>query len=258
MDADVTNPSDKAERLHNLITKMQQGLTDISIPGIGAGRDVELWRSFELIAQKLGFEDYGQFRDQYLALSSSLKVEVQTISLRKESVRVAWIDCISMMQKVFDASNFAIPTYQVFGNHFSSTSMATLETISERLQTLGMHESAKGELENALDAVRDAIDEFGKTNGIDERILRILRHHLHQMEQIYSRYDDFGDDVFWSVYKETFGTFVQIHQVIVGKSNETELKNKLTAVASYLSAKSIAGISLAANVATIAALILAK
>ncbi len=250
--------SDKAERLHDLIIKITRALRQIEIPQVDKVNvpSRSLWMTFEPIARELGLSGYAVLRDQFISLCNGTRTEVTIISLKKESVRESWLKCLDVISSVFDAKNFGEPSQNVFERHFSKRNLEILDSISERLQSDNSLESSRDELEAALYAVKDVIDILENSGELDSRITAILKHHLQQMELVYSQVDDFGDDVFWRIYKETFATFVQIHPVVAGIKEFDEYQSKFNIVMEKLTEKSLFGISLAADLATIGAPIL--
>tara|TARA_R110002020_G_scaffold46782_5_gene133028 strand:- start:377 stop:1156 length:780 start_codon:yes stop_codon:yes gene_type:complete len=252
--------SDKAERLHLLIERLrQQAQTQIIIKESGQQAhlmQVALWRAFEPLAEALGYDDYGNFRDSYTSLCSSIRADVTVMPIHKETVRASWISCIANISAVFDAKNFGSTTAEVFGRHFSERNLEVLDSISERFQAVDFRESSSGDLQDALNAVRDTIKAFHRSGKLDVRVAAVLSHYLQQMETVFSHVDDFGDETFWKIYKETFATFLQLHPIISGLDNSDEVKGKLAIVAEKLTLKSVAGISVAANIATIGSFVL--
>lgn len=241
--------SDNAERLHTLICNITGALSAIG------GTNQPMWQLIDPIAKKVGQPDYGELRDRFLGLCNAIRDEVRTMPMNKETVRANWLNCMTNISRVFDAQNFGEPSLSVFNRHFSEANLNILDSISERLQISGYTESTQEELEAALSAVRNVINEFEKCEKLGPRVGALLKHYLQQMETIYSQVEDFGDDAFWRSYKVTFATFVQLHPVIATLDNAEEIKSKLRVAAECLGAKSLAGVSLAADLATIGAVL---
>jgi hypothetical protein len=248
---------DKAERLHNLIERLKEIAVNVKINDPqGRARtlhELELWRTLNPMAQHIGMEDDRALRDAFVNLCTSIKVDIQSISFKKESVRTAWLSRLDDISKVFLAKNFGTSTSEAFGRHFISTNLEVLDSISERFRAAGLKESSDAELTDALAAVRDAIEALIASGGLDQRIAALLSHYLQQMETVYAQASDFGDEIFWKIYKETFATFAQIHPIIAELENADEVKGKLQVVFQKLTSKSIAGVSLGANLATLGA-----
>ncbi len=253
---------DKAERLHALIERLQECATNTTMVNkmatSSAGNvhplnNLPLWQTLSRIAEELRLEDDRALRDSFLSLCASVLADIQSIPIRKESVRATWSSRVTAISRVFDADNFGVTTHEAFAKHFTSSNLEALDSISERFRSAGVKESTEDELEDALSAVREAIGALKSSGGLDERIANVLAHYLQHMETVYSQASDFGDEMFWKIYKETFATFVQIHPVISGLENAQEVRSKLQVVMEKLTTKSIAGISLSANLATIGA-----
>lgn len=245
--------SDKAERLHSLVSKLKHALGEIELVGVHKSHISEqpLWKTFEPIAHELNLSSYAELRDQFISLCNGIRSEVAVISLRKESVRVSWLECLDTLSGIFDAGNFGKPTISVFQVHFSNRNLEVLDSISERLQNENSFESSEEELAEALGAIRDVICVLESSGELDKRITAILKHYLQQMEVVYAQSSDFGEDIFWQLYKETFATFVQIHPVIAGIKEIDEFKSKFNIAMTKLTEKSLFGLSVAANIATI-------
>nr|WP_278388451.1 hypothetical protein [Brucella intermedia] len=245
--------SDKAERLHNLITKLRNAVPTVDVPNVAVkdNPNVPLWQTFEPIALEIGLSSYAELRDHFISLCNGVLSEVKAVHMRKETVRENWINCLENILEVFDAKNFGRTTNQVFQSHFSARNLEILDSISERLQSAGSVESSPEELESALSTVRDIIELMQNDKAIDKRIASILSHYLQQMEQVYSQINDFGDDVFWRIYKETFATFVQVHEKLTETENADAYRGKIKEMVNTLSSKSLVGISLVSDIATI-------
>lgn len=247
--------TDKAERLHSLISKLLNAATTQFVMRENGTQhtimDSALWRGFNALSENLGYSDYGEFRDAFLALCHSVRSDIAVIPMQKDTVRATWLTCVKNISSVFDAKNFGSSTREAFTNHFSERNLEVLDSISERFQSAEIRESTNEELEQALQAVRETVEEFQASGKLNPRIAAILKHYLQQMETVFFHVRDFGDDTFWKLYKETFATFMQLHPVIAEMENSEAIKSKLTVVAEKLTAKSIAGLSIAANVATV-------
>jgi hypothetical protein len=251
--------NDKAERLHVLISRAQVTAQEVHIK-VGSSNvslhNMALWQAFDPLAGSMGYSDYSELRDSFRRLCDSIRYDVQTIPLHKETVRASWLSCIQVISEVFDAHNFAAVTHSVFNTHWSSRNLELLDAISERFQATGLRESTPLEMEEALSAVRDVIAEFKKSGKLHPRIAATLSHYLQQMEAVFAHVEDFGDETFWRVYKETFATFVQLHPVISGLENSDDIKGKIKVAAEKLTTKMIAGVSLGADLASIGAAVL--
>lgn len=245
--------SDKAQRLASMGTALRENAQKVASSMGAKASALPLWQAFQPLAESLGFEAYSDLRDHFLSLCRSLEADIQCLSLRRESVRSEWSGRVRNMRRVFDADKLGQAVEHVFNNHFGPIEMNTLDAISERLEIEGLSESTEDELKKALDAVREAIEEMETSSGFPLAIARVLKLHLQQIEQAYSHYNDFGDEMFWKTYKEAFATFAQIHPIISQLDNSQEIKTKLSKVWEALSSKTVAGISVAGNLASLGA-----
>lgn len=245
---------DKAERLHLLIGKINAAAVRTKI-GNTPLVDVPLYHAIGPLANELGFRDYGLFREAYIALCVSVRDHAFTVDMKKESVRDSWVACTTTLSTAFDANRLGEKTGEVLSNHFTSRNLELIDAMSERFQRDEISESSPEELEAALSAVREVIEAFNETGKLDRRIAKVLLHHLEHMEAVFALANDFGDETFWKAYKETFGTFVQLHSVITELDNAVTITDKIRSVAEKLGSTSIVGISLAANLVTVGAAI---
>ncbi len=246
---------DKAERLHALIEKLESVVVNVSMATpTGQTRalyDLPLWQTLNRIAEEMGLQDDRALREAFLSLCASIDADIQCIPIKKESVRTTWLARLTAISRVFDAKNFGALTRKAFDDHFTAGNLEALDSISERFRAVGAKESTPVELTDALGAVRDVIEALNSSGRLDERVAAILRHYLQHMETVYHQATDFGDEMFWKIYKETFATFAQIHPLIAKLDNAEEVKSKLVVAWEKLTSKSIAGVSLGANIATL-------
>lgn len=247
---------DKAERLLNIITRLLEASRSA---GVMKNSPLTYWEaplhqglSFIITKSELG--NYSTMLDHFNSLCSGIKSDIESISNIKESVKSCWFDCIENISAVFQPTNFGLSCGSVFSRHFSDYNMHLLDTISDRLQNSNVFESSDKDLLAALDAVRDALTFLEGNDKVDKRIIRILKHYLEQLETIYTQAKDFGDDVFWHMYKETYATFLQHHQIITeGIDNKEDYVNRVQAIWNSLAIKAAATLSVGANIATLTA-----
>lgn len=245
--------SDKAEKLQNLISRMMGTVAGLEIHNVGPANQQPFWRVFEPLARAMELRHYAELHENYLSLCRAVRREVETLVLRKESVRSGWLDCLDHVSCVFDADNFPERTHIVFGNYFGSVTLSTLDIISERLQQSGYRDSTDDELKEALSAVRDAIVEFENSGKLPNGVSDLLKAYLRQMENTYQLSMDFGDVLFWRAYKEAFGTFLETMKLVKGADNEADIMSKVSVALNILQNKTVAGLSIGANLVTVAA-----
>jgi len=245
----MSSPIDKAEKLHLLMSAIQ-----VAAQNVGWGRP--LYETFDNIAIKLGEENYGELRDKFLALCSSLKNDIAVIPMKKESVREQWLKCIIKIQAVFDAKNFGAPTSSVILKHFSPEDLSIIDSISERFQAAELYESTDSQLAESFAALKALIDELCLAKDLDLRISNVMKHYIQQLEIVYSTAKVYGDDEFWKKYKEILATFMQMHEHISGFENEKAITNKFIEATKKLSYQTACGISFSANAVTIAQAVL--
>lgn len=245
---------DKAERLLNIITRLLEAshYNDVIDNRSVTYENMPLYEGLPIIISHSGLGNYSTMLDHFNSLCSGIKSDIESISNIKESVKSSWFNCIESISAVFQPTNFGLQCFKVFDEHFSDYNMDLLDTISDRLQNSKVFESSDKDLLDALDAVRDALTFLEGNDQIDKRIIRILKHYLEQLETIYTQVKDFGDDVFWHMYKETYATFLQHHQIIAeGIDNKEDYVNRVQAIWNSLAIKAAATLSVGANIATL-------
>ncbi|RUU57046.1 hypothetical protein [Mesorhizobium sp. M2C.T.Ca.TU.002.02.1.1] len=242
--------SDSAQRLLDLIAKMKTASHAFQVENSRADK-APLWKSFDPLAKQMGLKNYADLRDHFLALCANLREQVSLVDLKRESVRQSWLATIDEVSSVFDASNAALVTNAAFSSCFADVNLGRIEAISERLETEGAVEAPKEKLEEAFAAIREAVEELESSGKIQPQFSRLFNHYLQQMEISLKQHDDFGENMFWSLYKHTFATFVQLHPVISGLDNNKAIWEKVWAAASKMH-YGLTGLSLAANVVTLA------
>lgn len=247
MTEDELEVGDPADRLHRLCKSIVSASTEVRIDN-NTGHAAPLWQSFEPIAQHLEMDSYAALRDNFLLLSDRVMGGVRRLELRKSSVRAHWEAAVVEIASVFDAKNFGGASGKIFNRCFNVANMATLEAISERFQAHGWSEKPKHSLEEAFVAIKGAVDEMEAATTFPAEMIRVLRHLLAQMQGAIATYETFGEEGFWRAYKETFATFVQLHQWIDGAENKTTIREKITVVGGYLAG----ALSITANAATVA------
>lgn len=246
---------DKAERLHTLAANMFAAAETLQIGGNN-------WNGYTFadslpgIISSLNYESYISLNDHFLTLCHGINEDISIVVLKKESLRNSWKNYLRDVQAIFNPENFGAKAINVYRRHFSEHNLNALITISERIQTDGLQDSTKEDLKAAFDAVEEAINAISEISGMDRKIASLLRHYLSQMRSVVDHFEIFGEDNFWNVYKETFATFVQVHSTVLGSENADDIKRKIAKVIGCLTSKSVAGVSLIANVATIAAFVL--
>lgn len=210
-----------------------------------------LYEVFGDISEHLGFESYSNFQISFMSLCNRVIRDLGLIDVKNERTRDRWISSVKMARDVFNAENFGVQCGQVLATHFSESVRERIEDASERLQTLGRTEATKSELLDALEAARETLSAFEADGNLPREISQTLKHYLQQIEQAYQTYDDFGEDKFWSVYKELFATFVQTHSIITPENFSNEMKSSFNKMAGKMS-YGLRAISITADIATIA------
>lgn len=240
---------DRAERLSNLISRI---IAVLKKRNVNNG----LYEHIDALCAELEVDDFHQLQGMYAATCAALKRDIESVPLKKESVRAQWLKCVDEVSSFFSLKTLLNATTQVIGSHFTARNMEILESISERLQDKEQHETNQDDLNLAIDAVRSAIEEMLKASKLDPKVSKILKHYLDQMEAVYRAVDTFGEDIFWRQYKEIFGTFIELHEQISMLENKDAVLSKIYRVAGVLGARGVAGVSFAANLGTAATFVL--
>ena len=263
-DEEETEPQvvDVADRLIRIMKRIEATAKDMRFPHPTSpnhqvtGLQCPLHQVFEPLAIELGFTNYAALHDDFVALCRRVIRDVESLTLRRPKTQRRWIQAAQTAESVFNASNFAENCGEVFERHFSDDVYERLEDASERLQNVGKQEASSDELLEALDAARDAMNAYENSGNISPELSKILKHYLQQIEEAYRKYDDFGDEVFWSSYKVLFSTFLQVHPIIIDEDKGDEIKEATKSAMNNMGIKMFYGLrtlSVSADVVTLAA-----
>ncbi len=260
-DVDLEEPTtqpttDVAERLLLLMQRINTASTEVVYPRPGySNQDTSaaskpLFQVFDDISKYLDFGDYSKFQSLFVGLCDRVIKDVGHIDVKNEKIRKRWIDSVKIARSVFNADNFGKQCGAVFDHHFSESVRDRIEDASERLQTIGRTEAKKEELSEALDAARETLSAFEVDGKLPSEISNILKHYIQQIENAFQSYDDFGEDRFWSIYKELFATFVQTHPIIAPKGVSEDMKKSINNMAEKMS-YGLRGLSVGADLVAI-------
>lgn len=221
-----------------------------------SGLQRPLHEVFEPLAEDLGFFDYSELRDNFTGLCKRVIRDIESLNLKKPETQQRWINAVKKIADVFNASNFPKSCSSVFGEHFSNELYERLEDASERLQDVGREEATQDQLKESLDAAREAMNVYEKNGKISSELNKVLKHYLQQIEEAYQRYNDFGEDAFWTTYKNLFATFMQVHPAIMPKDKSDDAKEAVKIALNNMHGKMYYGLralSVSADLATLAA-----
>lgn len=222
--------SDPVERLVHIIERMHE----VSRTQRGEGNNIlanlPLWQTFNAIAAKIGFDDYTDLHSNYSSLCESIVSDLKTMPITKKSLLAHHIDTIRKSKKLFDAANFGSGTGGIFKSLLTEEMRYRYMVISELYSTYNLNRNSYEELEDALQTAKTAVEEYIKSEKIPLRVARILQHHLNQLSSSLEHFKDFGEEIFWKSYKEMFGTFNQIHDIIKDAENKEEIDKAVDSV----------------------------
>lgn len=250
--------TDVADRLCKLMRRIQAAAEELTFPHPGnansriSGLDRPLHEVFEPLAIELKFEDYAELRDNFVLLCNRVIRDIQSLSFTRPETQIRWTAAAKTANGVFNASNFGIDCRTVFSRHFSVSVFERLEDASERLQDKGRRETSEPHLREALEAARAAIEAYEVDGEMPPQVGRLLKHYMQQINSAYDRYRDFGEEAFWSTYKELFATFIQTHEVIMKDTKSEKVKSAMARMREKM-AYGLPALSIASDVATIAA-----
>ena len=247
-DDDRDEELDAAVRLLALAQRLPEEVRRITINNV-SGLKSPWWQVASAVTPRMGFETFMELQDTYLLLCRSVLERLDTLQVNRETVRQSWKDSVSSMRGLFDAGSYGKASKDVFAECLSPSHFSTLDMISERFQRDGLTETPRAMLEEAFGAVRDAIEACESAVGIPRPLVKALRHLLVQMEAALSSYELAGDAGFWSLYKEAYGSFVQLHPIIMGVEERDTIVGKIQVVG----AKLLLPLSVTSNVVTLGA-----
>lgn len=165
--------TDAAHRLHELCRNMETAAHALVVEGM-RGVKAPWFKTASAIPNELKLRSYAELNGHFMMLCSQVVLGVEQLEVKKESVRQGWISAVRTAQSIFDAGQFGLDTGSVLNRCFPPHVLATLDTISERFQASDMVESPRETLSEAIDAMRDAIEECEKSHRIPTPLMRVL------------------------------------------------------------------------------------
>ena len=98
-----------------------------------SGMQSPLHKTFEPIANRLGFETYAELRDNFVLLCSRVERDIESIQVRRPSTKERWLAAVDTASKVFDASNFSDDCQTVFNSCLLYTSPSPRDLSTSRM-----------------------------------------------------------------------------------------------------------------------------
>jgi hypothetical protein len=83
-------------------------------------------------------------------------------------------------------------------------------------------EASEGQLGEAVQAVRDALQVFEKSGRSPTDLARSLRLHFEELSSLYDRYQSFREATFWSTYRQTFSLFMETNVILQQDASEKD------------------------------------
>ena len=240
---DVESAQCSSDRLRALIDDLV-GLVQTR-PNL-AGRPFA--EGMENLANALEFASYIELLGTYLVLVRQVRRDVESMRIRRESVRRNYLSALSDIEHVFTAKNFMRQTGVVIQDHFNSTNLGYLDAISNLLEDQEIVESSLDEMRAALSDAKGAAKVALEGEVISDRARRLIDLHLAQLNHIIESYENLGEQEFWASYRILFSSFIEIHENILDPERKAQSKRALRAMLNRL----LIGSSLAANAITIA------
>ncbi len=238
---------DSADRLLSLINQLEEAITK----PFGDGHPISrhpLSKSFDKIAEEVGYPDYISFLQDFMALSQRVQNDLEVLEFNRESVRDRASDRIRDIKSLFSAENFEIQTGKVFRTYLSEENKGALDDLSDRFRTADLTETSLDDLTEALNEINELGDFCVASGKLSSRAKKLIALHITQLKSILEHYDQFGETKFWDHYRILFSTFMELHSVVVEEGkNKDEFNKKMKKILSRL----LVGSSLAANVVTI-------
>ncbi|WP_319498692.1 hypothetical protein [uncultured Cohaesibacter sp.] len=198
------------------------------------------------VSSSLGYENTTEFVFRYYETCNHVLRDLENIEVAKPEIKKRWISKVKEIRGTFEIQMGPAAAKSLFDQRIERNE-EVLYTLSERIQKEGGFTASKEKVTQAFDAMRDAVQEFCKSEGISDRFKRLLMHYMQQIELAYKQYDDFGEEQFWKVYKETFATFVQLHPQIMGAHNRESIVSKVKIAANSM----VVALSVSADAATL-------
>lgn len=248
MSAEDTENKDKALRLFELCKAIEREAKTLRFDNASALK-AAWWRTAQELPAPLGLESSFELQDTFFLLCRSTVEGIEALQLRRESLRTSWLASVSEIRGLFDATAFGMTTRDALSRSVSINHLATLDAISERFQTDGLGESPRDVLEDAFEAMREALEACEAAPGIPPILTNAIRHLLHQMETALGAYEIAGEAGFWRAYKEAYASFVQLHPFIMGVEGNQTIVDKIK----VLGTKLLLPLSVSSNIVTLGA-----
>nr|WP_321458337.1 hypothetical protein [uncultured Cohaesibacter sp.] len=198
------------------------------------------------VSSSLGYENTTEFVFRYYQACNHVLRDIEYIEVAKPEIKQRWISKVKEIRETFEIQMGSATAKSLFEQRIERNE-EVLYTLSERIQKEGGFTASKEKVTQAFDAMRDAVQEFCKSEAISDRFKRLLLHYMQQIELAYKQYDDFGEEQFWKVYKETFSTFVQLHPQIMKAHNRDSIVSKVKTAADTM----VVALSVGADAATL-------
>nr|WP_321462419.1 hypothetical protein [uncultured Cohaesibacter sp.] len=198
------------------------------------------------VSSSLGCENTTEFVLRYYQACNHVLQDLENIEVAKPDIKKRWISKVKEIRGTFEIQMGSTDAKSSFEQRIERNE-EVLYTLSERIQKEGGFVVSRDKMTQAFNAMRDAVQEFCKSEGISDRFKNLLMHYMQQIEAAYKQYDDFGEEQFWKLYKETFATFVQLHPQIMGAQNRDSILSKFKTMTDTM----VVALSVSADAATL-------
>ncbi|WP_319411343.1 hypothetical protein [uncultured Cohaesibacter sp.] len=198
------------------------------------------------VSSSLGYENTTEFVFRYYQACNHVLRDLENIEVAKPDIKKRWISKVKEIRGTFEIQMGSTDAKNSFEQRIERNE-EVLYTLSERIQKEGGFVVSRDKMTQAFNAMRDAVQEFCKSEGISDRFKNLLMHYMQQIEAAYKQYDDFGEEQFWKLYKETFATFVQLHPQIMGAQNRDSILSKFKTMTDTM----VVALSVSADAATL-------
>ena len=248
LDGDGENDElkDSADRLLGLIERI-----------ISAGKEVRgnsrinqhhLYKALPRIAGILGFDSYVEFITTFYKLVERTRSDLRSLPFKRSSVRDTALEHLHNIEGAFDAEHFSNSAEIVFQSHFTDEALASLDNISDRLQSAGNVEAGIDQLSQALEDAESLAALCSEAGEISLHARKLISSQINHLKSIINHYQAFGETDFWDTYRVLFSAFLEIHESLF---RDGEMSQRYKQDLKKMLGRLMVGSSLTANVITI-------
>ena len=198
------------------------------------------------LSQRLECQDSLDFLLQFRKACERVQSDISLLEIDDE-IKTDYFTILQEIKKIFSDGDNSRLIFNQRTNLYYTPHIFKFGELSAILAQQNIKKSELIDIREAFEAIKDVIDLYLESDYISEKIKKILYLYLEQMISTLDNYKNFGEQDFWEIYKKTFATFVQIHDLVIDPEENKSIKAKVEKSMSFLRNK----LSFAADTTTI-------